>query len=72
MFAQSGYGEVSSEQSPSGPIQLPLPDAAPILILLAALVPALLAYLISGSLLLAIAAAIVGAVVAALWPRLRR
>jgi hypothetical protein len=69
---QSGYGDVSSEQAPSGPIQLPLPDAAPILILLAALVPALLAYLISGSLLLAIAAAIAGAVVAALWPRLRR
>ena len=70
--AQSGYGEVSGEQAPSGPIQLPLPDAAPILILLAALIPALLAYLISGSLLLAIAAAIAGAVVAALWPRLRR
>jgi hypothetical protein len=70
--AQSGYGDVSSEQSPSGPLQLPLPDAAPILILLAALVSALLAYLISGSLLFAIAAAIAGAVVAALWPRLRR
>jgi len=72
-IAQSGYGDVSSEQSPSGPSQLPLPDAAPILILLAALVPALLAFLISGSLLLAIAAAMAGAIVAAaLWPRLRR
>ena len=70
--AQSGYDEISGEQSPSGPIQLPLPDAAPILILLAALILALLAYLISGSLLLALAAAIVGAVVAALWPGLRR
>jgi hypothetical protein len=40
--------------------------------LLAALVPTLLAYLISGSLLLIITAAIIGAVVAALWPRLRR
>ncbi len=70
--AQSGYGEMSSEQSPSGPAQLPLPDAAPILILLAVLVLALLAYLISGSLLLACAGAIVGAVVAALWPRLQR
>jgi hypothetical protein len=70
--AQSGYGEISSEQVPSGPIQLPLPDAAPILILLAALVPGLLAYLLSSSLLVACAAAIVGTVVAALWPRLRR
>ena len=70
--AQSGYGDVSSEQASSGPIQLPLPDAAPILILLAALIPALLVYLISGSLLLSIGAAIAGAVVAALRPRLRR
>ncbi len=70
--AQSSYGEVSGEKSPSGPIQLPLPDAAPIQILLAALILALLAYLPSGSLLLALAAAIVGAVAAALWPRLRR
>ena len=70
--AQSGYGDVSSEQAPSGPIQLPLPDAAPILILLAALIPALVVYLISGSLLLSIGAAIAGAVVTALWPRLRR
>jgi AAA domain-containing protein len=69
---QSSYGEMSVEQSSSGPIQLPLPDAAPILILLVALILALLAYLISGSLLLALAAAIVGATVAALWPRLRR
>ena len=69
--AQSGYGEVSGEQTPSGPLQLPLPDAAPILILLAALVLALLAYLFSGSLVLSIAAAIIGAVAAALWPRLR-
>jgi hypothetical protein len=69
---QSGYDEMSGEQSPSGPSQLPLPDAAPILILLAALILALLAYLFGGSLLLALAAAIVGAVVAALWPRLRR
>jgi hypothetical protein len=70
--AQSGYGEMSGEQLSSGPMQLPLPDAAPILILLAALTPALLAYLISGNLLLVCAAAIVGAVGAALWPRLRR
>jgi hypothetical protein len=69
--AQSGYGDVSSEQAPSAPLQLPLPDAAPILILLAALIPGLLAYLISGSLLLAIVAAVIGAVVAAMWPRLR-
>jgi hypothetical protein len=69
---QSGYGEVAVEQSPEGPIQLPLPDAAPILILLAALILALLGYLISGSLLLACAGAIVGATAAALWPRLRR
>jgi hypothetical protein len=70
--AQSGYGDVEGAQAPSGPAQLPLPDATPILILLAALIPALLAYLISGSLPLAIVAAIVGAVVAALWPRLRK
>jgi hypothetical protein len=69
--AQSTYDEMSSEQSPSGPIQLPLPDAAPILILLAALILALLAYLLSGSLLLAGVAAIVGATVVGLWPRLR-
>jgi hypothetical protein len=69
--AQSSYGEISSEQSPSGPIQLPLPDAAPILILLAALILALLAYLLSGSLLLAGVAAIVGATLAGLLPRLR-
>jgi hypothetical protein len=68
---QSGYGEMSGEQSSSGPIQLPLPDAAPILILLVALILALLAYLISGSLLLALASAIAGASAAALWPRLR-
>jgi hypothetical protein len=70
-IAQSGYGEVSGEQLPSGPAQLPVPDAAPILILLAALILALLTYLLSGSLLLAFVAAIVGAVAAALWPRLR-
>jgi len=69
--AQSSYGEMSSEQPPSGPIQLPLPDAAPILILLAALFLALLAYLLSGSLLLASVAAIVGATLAGLWSRLR-
>ncbi|MEO7909311.1 MAG: AAA family ATPase [Roseiflexaceae bacterium] len=69
---QSGYGEVSSEPVSSGPMQLALPDAAPILILLAALILALVAYLISGSLLIAIVAAIVGATVAARWPRLRR
>ncbi len=70
--AQSSYGETSSGQAPSGPIQLALPDAAPILILLAALILALLAYLLSGSLLLACAAAIAGATLAALRPRLRR
>ena len=69
---QSAYGDISSAPSPSGPVQLALPDAAPILIFLAALLLALLAYLLSGSLLLAIAAAIVGATLAALWPRLRR
>jgi hypothetical protein len=69
---QSGYGEVSTDQPSDGPVQLPLPDAAPILILLAALILALLGYLLSGSLLLACAAAIVGAAAAALWPRLRR
>jgi hypothetical protein len=69
---QSAYGEVAGEQTPTGPGQLPIPDAAPILILLAALIPALLAYLLSGRILLALAAAIVGALVAALWPRLRR
>src|SRR3954471_10280190 len=52
--AQSGYGEVSGEQTLSGPLQLPLPDAAPLLTLLAALVLALLAYLFSGSLVLSI------------------
>jgi hypothetical protein len=40
--------------------------------LLAALILALLAYLLSGSLLLACAAAIAGATLAALRPRLRR
>jgi hypothetical protein len=70
--AQSGYGDISTDQPPDGPVQLPLPDAAPILILLAALILALLGYLLSGSLLLACAAAIVGATAAALWPRLRR
>jgi len=69
---QSGYGEIFSEASSSGPKQLALPDAAPILILLAALILALLAYVLSGSLLLAGVAAIVGATVAGLWPRLRR
>jgi hypothetical protein len=71
-IGQSDYGEVSGEQSPGGPVQLPLPDAAPILILLAALVLALLAYLVSGSPVLAIAAAIIGAAAAGMWPRLRR
>ena len=69
---QSVYGDIPSAPSPSGPMQLALPDAAPILIFLAALLLALLAYLLSGSLLLAIAAAIVGATLAALWPCLRR
>src|SRR5215213_3709082 len=41
---QSAYGEVAREQAPTGPVQLPIPDAAPILILLAALTPALLVY----------------------------
>jgi hypothetical protein len=68
----SGYGETAVEQAPAGPLPLPLPDAAPILILLAALIPALLAYLLSGSMWLAAAAALAGAVVAALWPRLRQ
>jgi hypothetical protein len=69
---QSAYGEAAGEQAPTGPAQLPVPDAAPILILLAALIPALLLYLFSGNVWLAGAAALIGAVAAALWPRLRQ
>ena len=68
---QSSYGEAAGELASSGPRPLPLPDAVPILILLAALIPALLVYIVSGRILPALAAAIVGALVAALWPRLR-
>jgi hypothetical protein len=69
---QSGYGEASSERSPAAPGQLPLPDAAPILILLVPLILALLLYLLSRNLLLSAAGALLGFVVAAVWPRLRR
>ena len=50
---QLHYGEVSGEALPPKPAALPDPES--ILILLAALVPALLAYLAGGSLLLAVA-----------------
>jgi AAA domain len=65
--AQSGYGDVSSAQPSNTPHQLPLPDAAPILILLVPLILALALYLLSGSLPLSLAAALVGLVAAALW-----
>ncbi|HJZ46727.1 MAG TPA: AAA family ATPase [Roseiflexaceae bacterium] len=70
--AQSGYGEIATEQSADMPRQLPVPDARPILILLAPLILALLLYLSSGSLPLALAAVLVGLIAIVLWPRLRR
>ena len=66
---RSSYGEAAADQSPTRPAQRPLPDAAPALFALVALLAAVLAFALTRSWLVAAVAAAAGLAAAVLWRR---
>jgi hypothetical protein len=67
---QSGYGETADRHAtPAAPLPFSLPDAAPVLILLAPLLVALLLFLATGSIVLAAVSAVAALAVAILLLR---
>jgi len=68
---QSSYGEVADARAATGPQQLALPEARPVLALIVPLLIVTLLFLLTGNWTIALVAAVAGLVAAALWLRPR-